>query len=257
VTTWHWTPYQPEWPTIFYLGDILKYWQECGIYGTNPQLCGDNWQWLCAWVYLKLAWNPNQDADRLIRQFLEDNYGPGAAPHVWEYLKLAQAAYADSGHVPSAVRWSGWTPTTRVKMFPPSVLAKMTAAMDQALAAAEKAGDPTRLANMIEARGNSLDALTLNAAAYSGAPWGPVRNPRDGKNWFVASADPRVPACLERAKRATFMNGGGEHGVLRTIAGFVANHGGPLVALESQTMSAAVCPDLKGQITSAVDKKSG
>ena len=175
VTTWHWTPYQPEWPTIFYLGDILKYWQECGIYGTNPQLCSDNWQWLCAWVYLKLAWNPNQDADRLIRQFLEDNYGPGAAPHVWEYLKLTQAAYADSGHVPSAVRWSGWTPTTRVKMFPPSVLAKMTAAMDQALAAAEKAGDPTRLANMIEARGNSLDALTLNAAAYSGAPWGPVR----------------------------------------------------------------------------------
>jgi formylglycine-generating enzyme required for sulfatase activity len=257
VTTWHWVPYQPEWPAIFYLGDIMKYWQDCGIYGTNPQLCGDNWQWLYAWVYLKLAWNPKQDADKLIHQFLEDNYGKGAAPHVWEYLKLAQAAYADSGHVPSAVRWSGWTATTRVKMFPPSVLAKMTAAMDKALAAAEKEGDPARLANMIEARGNSIDAVTLNAASSSGRPWGPIKNPRDGRKWFVAGADPLVPGCLERVKKATSMNGGGEHGVLRTISWYVANQGGPLVELESKEMSVSVCPDLKGQITAVTDRKTG
>jgi len=257
VTTWHWVPYQPEWPAIFYLGDMMKYWQECGIYGTNPQLCSDNWQWLYAWVYLKLAWNPNQDADKLIHQFLEDNYGKGAAPHVWKYLKLAQAAYADSGHVPSAVRGSGWTTTTRVKMYPPSVLAKMTVAMDKALAAAKKDGNPARLANMIEARGGSLDAVMLNGVACSGNPWGPVRNPRDGKNWFVAGADPLVPGCLERAKQAAFMNGGAEAGVLRTISWYVANNGGPLVELEGKAVSVSVCPDLKGQITSIVDKKSG
>ncbi|MGD0089537.1 MAG: DUF4838 domain-containing protein [Planctomycetota bacterium] len=256
VTTWHWVPYDAEWPAIFYLGGIMKYWQECGIYGTNPQLCGNNWKWLYAWVYLKLAWNPNQDADKLIRQFLEDNYGTGAAPHIWEYLKLAQQAYADSGHVPSAVRWSGWTATTRVKMFAPSILAKMTAAMDQAQAAAEKEGDKALLANFIAARGTSLDAITLCAAANSGKPWGPVRNPHDGKNWFVAGADPLSPACLERTKKATFMDGGDEHGVLRTTSWFVANNGGPLVELDGQALAAAVCPDLKGQITSATDKQS-
>ncbi len=257
VTTWHWVPFQPEWPAIFYLGDIMKYWRDCGIYGTNPQLCSDNWQWLYAWVYLKLAWNPNQDADALIRRFIEDNYGKGAAPYVWDYLKLAQAAYADSGHIPSAVRWSGWTQTTRVKMFPPSILAKMTDAMDKALAAAEKEGDPARLANMIEARGSSLDAVTLNGAAYSGKPWGPAVNPKDGKRWFVAGADPRVPACLARVKQAIQMNGGSEQGVLRTIAGYGAGNGGPLVELDGPAMSVAVCPDLKGTITSAVDKKTG
>jgi formylglycine-generating enzyme required for sulfatase activity len=257
VTTWHWVPFQPEWPAIFYLGDIMKYWRECGIYGTNPQLCSDNWQWLYAWVYLKLAWNPDLDADKLIHQFLEDNYGKGAAPHVWDYLKLAQAAYADSGHVPSAVRWSGWTQTSRVKMFPPSILAKMTEAMDKALAAAEKEGDPARLANMIEARGSSLDAVTLNGAAYSGKPWGPVPYPKDGKRWFVAGANPLVPACLARVKQAIQMNGGGEQGVLRTISTYVAGNGGPLVELDGPAMSAAICPDLKGTITSAIDKKSG
>lgn len=257
VTTWHWVPFQPEWPAIFYLSDIMKYWQQCGIYGTNPQLCGDNWMWLYGWVYLKLAWNPQQDADTLIRQFLADNYGAAAAPHVYQYLKLAQAAYADSGLVPSAVRWSGWTQTTRVKMFPPAILAPMTAAMDAALAAAQKEATPAQLANLIEARGNSLDALTLNEVAYSGQPWGPATNARDGKHWFVAGADARVPACLERSKQATAMNGGGEHGVLRTLSWFVANNGGPLVDLTGPAMRAAVCPDLKGEITSAVDLASG
>ena len=115
VTTWHWAPYQPEWPCVFYLGDIMKYWQDCGIYGVNIQLCGENWSPLYSWLFLKLAWNPNQDANKLIRQFLEDNYGQEAAPHVWTYLKLAQGAYADSGYAPSAVRWSGWTQNAQVK----------------------------------------------------------------------------------------------------------------------------------------------
>jgi sulfatase modifying factor 1 len=257
VTTWHWVPFQPEWPAIFYLSDIMKYWKECGIYGTNPQLCSDNWQWLYSWVYLKLAWNPELDADKLIRQFLDDNYGKAAAPYVWEYLTLARDAYADSGHVPSAVRWSGWTTTTRVKMFSPTILAKMTVAMDKALAAAEKEKDKRLLSNMIEARGSSLDAVTLNAAAYSGNPWGMVKYAADNKKWFVAGADPNVPGCLDRAKKAAFMNGGGEHGVLRTISWYVANNGGPVVELDGKSMSVAVCPDLKGQVTSAIDKKSG
>ena len=257
VTTWHWVPYRAEWPAIFYLGGLMKYWRDCGLYGTNPQFCGENWKNLYAWVYLKLAWNPDRDADQLIRQFLDDNYGKAAAPHVWEYLKLAQAAYGNSLHVPSAVRWSGWTPTTRLKIFAPSYLSKMVAAMDEALAVAEKAGDQTHLANLIAARGSSIDIVTLDAAAHSGRPWGPVKNAADGKNWFVAGADPLVPACLTRAKKGIFMSGGGEHGVLRTTSWYVKGNGGPLVEIDGQAMAAAVCPDLQGQITSAIDKRSG
>jgi formylglycine-generating enzyme required for sulfatase activity len=256
VTVWHWDTYRSEWPSVFYVAENLRFMRDSGIYGINPQFCGGPWTDLLAWLYLKLAWNPDQDADKLIRQYLDDNYGREAAAHVWDYLKLAQAAYADSLHVPSAVRWSGWTELTRQKIFQPH-LEKMTRAMDQAVAAAEKAGDKARLANLLTARGGSLDLITLNDVAWNGKPWGTVKNPVDGKNWFVAGGDARVPACLARAKQGIQADGGGEHGVLRTISWYVAGQGGPVVELEGKGLAATVCPDLKGQIVSAVDRSSG
>jgi len=256
VTVWHWDSYRPEWPSVFYLAENLRYMRDCGVYGVNPQYCGGPWVDLLAWLYLKLAWDLDRDADALVRQFLQDNYGKEAGRHVWEYLKLAQQGYNSSLHVPSAVRWSGWTPTTRLKMFSPSLLARMTEAMDRAMIAAEEAGDQQQLANLIAARGQSLDVVNINAASHSGRPWGPVRYDGDGKNWFVAGGDPLVPPSLMRAKRGIVMKGGGEHGVLRSIARYSANSGGPLVELNGKALSAAICPDLKGQITSAVDKQS-
>ena len=256
VTVWHWDTYRSEWPSVFYVAENLRFMRDSGVYAVNPQFCGGPWTDLLAWLYLKLAWNPDQDADKLIRQYLDDNYGREAAAHIWDYLKLAQAAYADSLHVPSAVRWSGWTELTRQKIFQPH-LEKMTLAMDQAVAAAEKAGDKARLANLLTARGGSLDLITLNEATWSGKPWGTVKNPVDSKKWFVAGGDARVPACLARAKQGIQADGGGEHGVLRTISWYVAGQGGPVVELEGKGLAATVCPDLKGQIVSAVDRSSG
>jgi formylglycine-generating enzyme required for sulfatase activity len=257
VTVWHWDSFRAEWPSMFYVGENLCYMRECGVYGVNPQFCGGPWVDLLAWLYLKLAWNPDQDADKLIRQFLDDNYGTAAAVHVWDYLKLAQRGYEDSLHVPSAVRWSGWTPTLRMKLFPPSLLDEMTGALDRATTAAEKAGDRERLANLIAARGQSLDVVLLNGIVSEGRPWGPVRYPGDGKRWFVAGGDPRVPPALMRARQGIVADGGGEQGVLRSLSSYAAGNGGPLVELTGKTFSAAVCPDLKGQIVNAVDKASG
>ena len=254
VTVWNWDTYRAEWPSMFYVAAKVRYFRDCGIYGVNPQFCGGPWVDLLAWLYLRLAWDPDQDDDKLIQQYLDDNFGKKAGAHVWKYLKLAQSGYENSLYVPSAVRWSGWTPTTRQKLFPPSRLAKMTTAMDKAMAAAEKAGDSKKLANLIAARGQSLDVVNLNAATDSGKAWGPV--PYRGKNWFVAGASPLVPPALMRAKKGIVMNGGGEHGILRTISGYVAGMGGPLAELTGPVMTAAVCPDLKGQITSIVDQKS-
>ncbi len=257
VTVWNWDSYRADWPSVFYLAPNMRYMHGCGIYGVNPQYCGGPWNDLLAWLYLKLAWNPGADADRLIRQFCTDNYGQKAGAHVYDYLAIIRDAYADSLHVPSAVRWSGWTPLLRLKLFPPSVLARMTKAMDQAFDAATKETDPARLANLIAARGQSLDVVMLNEVASSGKPWGPVSFAGDGKAWFVPGGDPRVPPALMRAKKGIVMDGGGESGVLRTIAGYAAANGGPLVSLAGKTITAAVCPDLKGQIVSAVDAASG
>ncbi len=251
-----WTQDITEWPVIFYWADTMRYWQECGLYGVNQYLYTENWKWLDGWVHYKLAWNPKADADALIRQFLEDNYGRGAAPYVWDYLKLAQAAYADSGHVPNPCRWTGFLTTTRLKIYSPSVLKKMTTLMDKAMNAARKEKNPALFTNLVEARGSSVDHLTIDAARAEGN-WGPVKNPEDGKRWFVPAADPRIPACLARVRQSIVAGGGGEFGFPRNLTAFSCEKGGPVVDLDSGTLSAAVCPDLKGQVTSAMDKRSG
>ncbi len=256
VTVWHWDTYRAEWPSMFSVAENLRLMRDAGIYGVNSQCCGGPWQDMLEWLYLKLAWNPDLDDEALIRQYCQDNFGQQAGNHLYEYLKLGETARADSLHVPSAVRWSGWTEISRLKIFQP-YLPQMTEAMDRAQAAAEQAGDPVRLANLIAARGQSLDVVMLNDVRYAGRTWGPVRHAADDKDWFVAGADPRVPPALMRAKKGIVMGGGGEMGVLRTVSGYSAGNGGPLVSLAGKTIAAAVCPDLKGQIVSAVDQASG
>ena len=257
VTVWHWDTYRAEWPSIFYLGENTRYMHESGINGINPQYCGGPWVPLLAWVQLKLTWNPKLDADKLIKQFCDDYYGAEAGALVFNYLKLAQKGYADSLYNPSAVRSTGWTSMLREKLFPPSLLAKMTETMDQALAAATKAGDPARLSNLITARGSSLDMVHADAAINSGKPWGAVKFADDGKNWFVAGADPLLPGCVHRAKKGIAKDGGGEHGILRSLSSYTAANGGPLVEIAGKDLKAAICPDLSGRIVSVVDTASG
>ena len=256
VTVWHWDTYRAEWPSMFYVAENVRYMRDCGIYGVNPQFTGGPWNDLLAWLYLKLAWNPDADADALIHQYLNDNYGEAAGAHVWNYLKLAQQAYEDALHVPSAVRWSGWTTMTRLKMFPPGKLQPMIVEMDRALAAAEKHGTDRQLSNLLADRGRSLDVVVLDGAKREGG-WGTVRYEKDGRRWYVAGADPRVPACLDRAKQGIFINGGGEPGVMRTIARYARQNGGPVVKLNDGGLDAVVCPELAGQIISVADRNSG
>lgn len=66
-----------------------------------------------------------------------------------------------------------------------------------------------------------------------------------------------IASSLARTKQAIVMGGGGEHGVLREISWLAAWRGGPLVDLNGPAMTASVCPDLRGQITSVIDTKSG
>ncbi|MFW6107064.1 MAG: DUF4838 domain-containing protein [bacterium] len=252
VTTWHWTPYRAEWPAVFYLGDIVRYWHDCGIAGTNPQLCGSVWRELIAWVYLKLAWNPQADEQKLVRQFLDDYYGRKAAPRIWDYLKLTQQAYEDSLHCPSAVRWSGWTRTTRLKIFDPR-LPQMTELMDKALAAAQQEKAPVYAQHVRQAMGASIDVVNMDAAKAEGF-FGPVAHPADGKPWLVPGARPNMPACLSRATDAIVASGGGEHGALRRISWFLASNGGPIVRLRGDEYTADVCPDFRGQVTRLVHK---
>ena len=56
---------------------------EEGQYESN----GGEWAELKQWVLAKLLWNPRQDVNQLVRQFIRDYYGK-AAPHVLKYYSL-------------------------------------------------------------------------------------------------------------------------------------------------------------------------
>ncbi len=255
VAVWHWDTYRPEWPSIFHVAGNVRYMHEQGVFAANPQFCGGPWTDLLAWLYLKMTWNPDANAEALVQRFLDDNYGPEAGRHVWEYLKLGQKAYEESLHVPSAVRWSGWTPILRAKLFSPSILNDMISQMDMAIAAAEQSGNPAWLNNLRAARGRSLDVLVLDGITNGAPAWGTVAH--NGDMWFVPAADPRIPPLLTRAKFGIFEEGGGEPGVLRSTFSFAANHGGPIVRLDNDAVTADICPDLKGSIVNGTVRLGG
>jgi formylglycine-generating enzyme required for sulfatase activity len=229
VGVWDWRVTAPEWPGIFYLAENQRYFRDCGVAASLPQPCESTaWRPLFCWLHLKLAWNPDADADKLIRQYLNDVYGPKAAPILYDYFKLTQAAYEDSLYMPSVCRSTGWTETMNAKIYQPYI-PRMTALMDQALAAAKSDSSPLYLQNVTAAMANSIDPVYLADAKRAGV-FGAVKNPADGKTWWVPGGNAALPAVIQR---------------LGAAAGY---SGGPLVELKGKAGSAGVCARLKGQV---------
>ncbi len=245
VTVWHWDTYRAEWPSMFYVGENMKYMHEAGVYGVNPQTCGGPWFHLLNWLYMKTAWNVDADADELIEKYVNDVYGEAAAPHMWDYMKLGQKAYEDSLHVPSAVRWSGWTRLTMQKIFHAGARDKMVAAMDKAEAAARESDNPVYLKHVLESRDEAIDTVVWDAATRVG-DWGRIEH--DGESWFVPGADPHVAGVIQRRKA-----GRG----LQSVSRFVRDKGGPVVDIAGDGYAAAIVPDLRGQVVSVVHRPSG
>ncbi|MFW5856423.1 MAG: DUF4838 domain-containing protein, partial [Planctomycetota bacterium] len=241
VTVWHWDTYRPEWPSMFYVDDNVRYMIDCGVFGVNPQTCGGPWGMMLNWMYMKLAWNPELDGDELVRQYLKDNYSEAALPHLYQYLETARDAYEDALWVPSAVRWSSWTSITMDKLFPASVRAKLVPLMDKAMAAADEHGTEAQQKNLLALRTETIDPVVLEAALRL-EPWGLVEH--KGKTWYVPGADPRVPPILERATRGQAQNG---FGYARTLG----DKGGPVVKLADGKASVTICPELKGKFIGA------
>lgn len=238
VSVWDWRIAAPEWPTIFYLADNERYWQECGVAAALPQPCGENaWRAIFCWLHLKLAWNPRADADKLIRQFLADYYGPQAAPILWDYFKLTQAAYEDSLYMPSVCRSTGWTETMNAKIYQPYI-PRMAELMDQALAAAKSDTAPVHARHVLEAMAGSIDPVRLADAKRAGF-FGAVKDPAAGRLWWVPGGDVTLPAVIQR------------------LGGAAGDSGGLLFELSGKAGVAVMCPDLKGQVVRFIPTVGG
>ena len=263
VTVWDWAHTSHpliEWPNIFFIPDNVRYWQECGVAAPHLQVCWGlcNWSWLRNWLFLKLAWNPQADAEKLVRQFLADYYGPRAALILYEYLQLTKKAYEDirESYVPSGVRWTNFAQCMRAKMYPPETLRAMDALMAKAERAARKEKNPIFAEHVAHARGTSVDYLVLDEAK-SLQPFKPTAGAIDGQRWLVPGGQEDLVPRIRRICDVYKVGDNSEHGADREISGFVAGTGGPIFSLKNTTYAADVVPNLRGQITSLVHRPTG
>ena len=257
VTAWHWNNPDPgnelsSWPNLYPFIQDIRFYQRSGITGLNPQsgtsgTGGWSMAELRSWVWARIMWNPKLDENKLIRQFIGDYYGPRAAPHVYEYVLALEAWRKEAHYGTSTVRWSNWPETLRLKMYPPSTVARLEAIMDRAETAASGEKDPEYLARLERTRATETDQISINTAKVKGG-YAPVK--ADGKLWFVPAGQADLPKRIDRIKAMYRFNNGTEHGWLRTSTWFGEKSGGEIARIEKNGAQLDTVPTMKGQLTS-------
>lgn len=89
----HYVQPHPNWQV---LDQNLRFFKNNGVRGVFEQGAyqshGSEMAELRSWVLARLLWNPNQDGNALIKEFLEGYYGTAAAPFISQYFNLMREA---------------------------------------------------------------------------------------------------------------------------------------------------------------------
>ncbi|GAA4438077.1 hypothetical protein GCM10023091_18180 [Ravibacter arvi] len=114
----------------------VKWYAEKGAVGlfaqgnNVPKNGGGEFSALRSWVFAQLMWNPNQNGDALIREFVTNVYGD-AAPYVQRYIDMMHAdVQADSAH------FSIWAQPIELNYLRPEMINKADSLFRLALNAA-------------------------------------------------------------------------------------------------------------------------
>jgi formylglycine-generating enzyme required for sulfatase activity len=259
VTIYHWDGVDQgnsecsEWPNLFAHAKDIKFWHAAGVKGgqvAGKASLGD----LNTYVWFGLLWNPEQDVELLVKDFLKGYYGEKAAPILWDYLTYTDNLRKERKYGCPTVRWSSWAAILTDKFFLPENLIQMDSLMDAAIKAAASEKDPIYLKHTIAAKGSSVDQLFLSSAARK--PFQLVKDKVTGKDWMVHGNDPNAPARIERL--ASLVDGPRMFFPLEIRRTWVVqNYGGPAERIGNKTLVATVVPNLNGRIVSLVHKPTG
>ena len=116
----------------------VKFYADRGVKGlfaqgsNMPSQGGSEFSTLRAWVFAQLMWNPQQDAQTLIDEFVKDVYG-NAAPHINAYIQLLHQQVK-----PDSVYFSIWSEPGEVNYLSPATIQKADSIFTLARQAAEK-----------------------------------------------------------------------------------------------------------------------
>jgi hypothetical protein len=94
--------YLTPFPNIQVLGPNLKTFSEHGVIGVFEEAqsgtLGNAFEELKCWVLAQLMWNPDQDTDKLVSQFVNDYYG-NAAKDIMSYYNLCLSLADNHTHL--------------------------------------------------------------------------------------------------------------------------------------------------------------
>lgn len=142
--------YVAPFPNFHILQPNMKLFKQYGATMHFSQIAGSkggDFSELRSYLVSKLLWNVDADVEAIIQQFLADFYGEGAAPYMYEYIKLREKAMLES-KIPL---WIYDTPVTHKEgMLTDDMIAAYYNLFDKAEKAVES--NPTYLARIREER---------------------------------------------------------------------------------------------------------
>ena len=259
VTIYHWDGVDQgnseysEWPNLFAHAKDIQFWHAAGVKGSH--VAGHtSWEPLYNYVWFALMWNPHQDVEHLVKDFLNGYYGEKAAPILWNYLCYVDNVRKERKYGCPTVRWASWSSILLDKVYLPENLAQMDKLMDAAIEASTADKDIIYLKHVTEAKASAVDQLFLSAALRK--PFQVVKDKATGKDWVVHGSDPNAPARIERL--ANIVDRPRMYFPLEIRRTWmVQNYGGPLERIGSKDLVATIVPNLNGRIVSLLHKPSG
>lgn len=99
--------YIAPFPNFGVLASNIRTFRDNGAIGVHEEAQyetqGGEWAELRAWVLAKLLWNPEQDTNRLVAEFIQAYYGK-AAKYVQQYFNLSQQLVKNDHHIGIYIR---------------------------------------------------------------------------------------------------------------------------------------------------------
>ncbi len=255
-----------EWPNILEVADNIKFYHEHGIDAVKLQvLDGDgNWGRLREWVWAQLMWDPDQDPEALVQEFLRLYYGPAAAPHLWEFMRFARGRAEATNYKASVCRRPAWIDRIYPYLYDDEAIDRMSALLAKAERAAAREGNADYIERVNGVRPRTIDILEVHRvgrgktgemvgpdvhddsfgiAMPDNVNMGKVRDPRDGSWWFVPGGREDMPARIDRLADQYLRGYGQGAGPWFYRHKFLQTYGGPLAILDNGQLAVDVLPN--------------
>ena len=249
---WHYVTdfahYFNPWPNFRAVADDLKFYNDIGVEGLYLQGCGNGgngggeFYRLRPWILMKLAWNPNQNLNALVQEFLKGYYGPAAKP-IYEYFTLLHDKVEKEN-----IHMHLYTNPAQGYLTD-DVIQKAQTLFDQAEELVKD--DPTLLERVKVARMPIVYARMFPRNGYK------IEN---GKLTFNGKIAPvtEVAEFVSRMKAHSFPGVREHHGDPQQLFMLAAAFGAPqdVVTISNPHLTVDIVPMLSGRILRIIDKKT-